>query len=123
METLDITREEAIETIQFDNEEFELDEVKEMTEKAKGVQKTEVKRGRKPQQKAEGTKMAGVTQQTRKKKDNPTKQNIINCLFEAIQKLEGVENAENPNKEKTIIFELDGNKFEIDLKQKRKPKA
>ena len=67
--------------------------------------------------------MAGVTTQTRKKKENPTKARIIEQLFKAIQELDGVENAENPNKEKTILFELDGNTFEIDLKQKRKPKA
>ena len=48
MEKLDLTREEALEMIAFDNEEFEMDEVQEMTEKAKKLQKTEVKRGRKP---------------------------------------------------------------------------
>lgn len=121
METLEVSREEALEIIAFDNEEFEMEEVQEMTEKAKKVQKTEVKRGRKP--KAESTQMAGVTQQKRAKKENPTKQNIIAQLFQAIQELENVQNAECPNKEKTIMFELDGNTFEIDLKQKRKPKA
>lgn len=121
MKTLDITEEEALEIIAFDNEEFELDEVQEMTEKAKKIQKTEVKRGRKPRAKGEG--VAGVTQQKRVKKENPTKASIIEKLFQAIQELEGVQNAECPNKEKTIMFELDGNTFEIDLKQKRKPKA
>lgn len=117
MKALDISREEAEELVAFDNEEFELEEVNEMTEKAKKVDKG-TKRGR-----PTGTKMAGVTTQTRKKKENPTKARIIEQLFKAIQELDGVENAENPNKEKTILFELDGNKFEIDLKQKRKPKA
>lgn len=117
MESLDISREEAIEMIAFDNEEFEIEEVQEMTEKAKEVVKTEVKRGRKP-----GTKMAGVTQQKRAKKENPTKATIIAALYETIKALQGVTNAENPNKEKTITFELDGNTYEIDLKQKRKPK-
>ena len=117
MKALDISREEAEELVAFDNEEFELEEVNEMTEKAKKADKG-TKRGRPP-----GTKMAGVTTQTRKKKENPTKARIIEQLFKAIQELDGVENAENPNKEKTILFELDGNTFEIDLKQKRKPKA
>ena len=117
MKALDISREEAEELVAFDNEEFELEEVNEMTEKAKKVDKG-TKRGR-----PTGTKMAGVTTQTRKKKENPTKARIIEKLFKAIQELDGVENAENPNKEKTILFELDGNTFEIDLKQKRKPKA
>ncbi len=117
MKALDISREEAEELVAFDNEEFELEEVNEMTEKAKKVDKG-TKRGR-----PTGTKMAGVTTQTRKKKENPTKARIIEQLFKAIQELDGVENAENPNKEKTILFELDGNTFEIDLKQKRKPKA
>lgn len=118
MATLEISRQEAEEIFAFDNEEFELEEVNEMTEKAKAVTKGE-KRGRKPQ----AEKMAGVTQQKRAKKENPTKSRIIEKLFQAIQELEGVENATNPNKEKTILFELDGNTFEIDLKQKRKPKA
>ena len=117
MKALDISREEAEELVAFDNEQFELEEVNEMTEKAKKVDKG-TKRGR-----PTGTKMAGVTTQTRKKKENPTKARIIEQLFKAIQELDGVENAENPNKEKTILFELDGNTFEIDLKQKRKPKA
>ena len=117
MKALDISREEAEELVAFDNEEFELEEVNEMTEKAKKADKG-TKRGR-----PSGTKMAGVTTQTRKKKENPTKARIIEQLFKAIQELDGVENAENPNKEKTILFELDGNTFEIDLKQKRKPKA
>ena len=117
MKALDISREEPEELVAFDNEEFELEEVNEMTEKAKKVDKG-TKRGR-----PTGTKMAGVTTQTRKKKENPTKARIIEQLFKAIQELDGVENAENPNKEKTILFELDGNTFEIDLKQKRKPKA
>ena len=117
MKALDISREEAEELVAFDNEEFELEEVNEMTEKAKKADKG-TKRGR-----PTATKMAGVTTQTRKKKENPTKARIIEQLFKAIQELDGVENAENPNKEKTILFELDGNTFEIDLKQKRKPKA
>ena len=117
MKALDISREEAEELVAFDNEEFELEEVNEMTEKAKKADKA-TKRGR-----PAGTKMARVTTQTRKKKENPTKARIIEQLFKAIQELDGVENAENPNKEKTILFELDGNTFEIDLKQKRKPKA
>lgn len=120
MESLDLTREEALEIIAFDNEEIELDEVNEMTEKAKKIDKGGVKRGRKP---GEKTGMLGVQNQTRKKKENPTKATIIAKLFGAIQELEGIQNATNPNLEKTIIFELDGNTFEIDLKQKRKPKA
>lgn len=121
MKALDITREEAEELVAFDNEEFELEEVQEMTEKAKKAEKP-VKRGR-PAGSKNKTGMAGITTQTRKKKENPTKATIIEQLFKAIQELEGVENAECPNKEKTILFELNGNKFEIDLKQKRQPKA
>lgn len=120
MATLEISREEAEELVAFDNEEFELEEVQEMTEKAKSIE-APVKRGRKP--KTEKTGMAGVTTQKRAKKENPTKATIIAKLFQAIQELEGVEKAENPNPEKTIMFELGGNTFEIDLKQKRKPKA
>ncbi len=122
MKTLEISREEAEELVAFDNEEFELEEVQEMTEKAKKIE-APVKRGRKPKTETAKTGMAGVTNQKRAKKENPTKSAIIAKLFQAIQELEGVEKAENPNPEKTIMFELGGNTFEIDLKQKRKPKA
>ena len=57
MKALDISREEAEELVAFDNEEFELEEVNEMTEKAKKADKG-TKRGR-----SAGTKMAGVTTQ------------------------------------------------------------
>lgn len=120
MESLEITEEEAREIIAFDNEEIELDEVDEMTEKAKEFQKTEVKRGRKPRAKGEGT--AGVTQQKRVKKDNPIKQNIITQILNGIENIEGIQNIQCINIEKTIVFEIDGNTYEIDLKQKRKPK-
>ena len=39
MKALDISREEAEELVAFDNEEFELEEVNEMTEKAKKADK------------------------------------------------------------------------------------
>lgn len=115
MKALEISREEAEELVAFDNEEFELEEVKEMTEKAKKADKG-TKRGR-----PTGTKMAGVTQQTRKKKENPTKARIIEIIEKALQ-AEGIAPSV-PNKEKTILFELDGHNFEIDLKQKRVPKT
>lgn len=120
MEALDITREEALEIIAFDNEEIELEEVNEMTEKAKKIDKGGTKRGRKP---GEKTGMLGVQNQTRAKKANPTKANIIAKLLQAVTELDNVENVTNPNVEKTILFEIDGNTYEIDLKQKRKPKA
>lgn len=120
METLQITREEAMEIIAFDKEEFELEEVQEMTEKAKKIDKG-TKRGKKATP-SDKPKMAGVTTQKRAKKENPTKKLIIETLLQAVQGLENVQNVENPNVEKTILFELNGNTFEIDLKQKRKPK-
>lgn len=120
MKTLEITREEALEIIAFDNEEFELEEVQEMTEKAKKVA-TPTKRGRKPKAESQKTGMAGVQNQTRAKKENPTKAKIIQIIGNAL-KAEGME-IDVKNAEKTILFELDGNTFEIDLKQKRKPKA
>ena len=71
MKALDISREEAEELVAFDNEEFELEEVNEMTEKAKKADKG-TKRGR-----PAGTKMAGVTTQTRKKKVSLHTGNIL----------------------------------------------
>lgn len=116
MEALEISREEAIEVIQFDDGELENEEVNEMTEKAKTVDKGE-KRGRKV-----GTKMAGVTQQTRKKKENPTKARVIRDIKTLLEGLGDIDNVEVPNPEKTIMFKIGEDVFEIDLKQKRKPK-
>lgn len=59
------------------------------------------------------------------RKENPTKQTIIAELAEFLTKNTeiGCENVEITNKEKLILFKIGDNTFEIDLKQKRKPKS
>ena len=54
-------------------------------------------------------------------KDNPTKEGLIQFLYEALA--DSVENLEIVNKTKLLAFNMNGEKFELDLKQKRKPKG
>lgn len=59
----------------------------------------------------------------KQKKANPTKEGIIAILAESLKNCGlTIENLEIPNKGKLITFTLDGNNFEIDLKQKRAKK-
>ena len=59
----------------------------------------------------------------KQKKANPTKEGIIAILAESLKSCGlTIENLEIPNKGKLITFTLDGNNFEIDLKQKRAKK-
>ena len=119
MLALGVSREEATELVEFDNEEFELEEVQEMERKAKGIIKAD--RAKAPKKESEKTGMLGVQNQKRAKKENPTKLRIMLILAKALQDQDFKIDVKNP--EKTILFELDGNTFEIDLKQKRQPKA
>lgn len=115
---LDITREESIELIQFDNGEVENEEVDRLTESAKKVSKEMRQISRAPE--TEKPKMAGVTTQTRKKKEDPTKQQIIQTINKALAEIENIENLKVENIEKTIFFTIEESNYEIDLKKKRK---
>lgn len=118
MESLGISKEEATELAEYDNEEFELEEVQEMAEKAKGIIKAD-RKVQKTRKKGEGTD--GVTTQKREKKINENKVRIIQTLEKAL-----IEEGLNPivkNNEKTILLEIGGKKYEIDLKEKREPKV
>ena len=121
MLALGVSREEATELVEFDNEEFELEEVQEMEKKAKGIIKAD--RAKAPKKENEKTGMLGVQNQKRAKKENPTKQEIIKALEKALQDLEIAVDVDVKNVEKTIMFKVGENTFEIDLKQKRQPKA
>lgn len=120
MEKLDLTREEAIELIHFDNGELDNLEEQLLTEKAKPIAKEMTQVSRKPME--EKPKMAGVTTQTRVRKEDKTKQLIIETIHASLLKLENVEKLEITNKEKTIILTIGEDDFEIDLKKKRKKK-
>lgn len=118
MQKLDITKDEAKELIAFDKGEIENTEVDELTKAAKPVQKLMTQVSRKPEE--EKPKMAGVTTQVRKRKEDKVKQLIIEVLKNGIAEIENIENIEVTNKEKTIFFNLGGERFEIDLIKKRK---
>lgn len=120
MEKLDLTREEAIELIHFDNGELDNLEEQLLTEKAKPIAKEMTQVSRKPME--EKPKMAGVTTQTRVRKEDKTKQLIIETIHASLLKLENAEKLEITNKEKTIILTIGEDDFEIDLKKKRKKK-
>lgn len=61
---------------------------------------------------------------TKKRKENPTKSNIISAIFQFLTEISTLcpENVEITNKERQISFECAGNTYELTLVQKRKPK-
>ena len=59
----------------------------------------------------------------RERKPNPTKEELIQFLFEALTVNDNLENLEVVNKAKLITFSMNGENFELDLKQKRKKKG
>ena len=60
----------------------------------------------------------------RERKPNATKGGLISELANFLEKMSGfaVENLEITNKERQIAFEIGGEKYELTLVQKRKPK-
>lgn len=62
------------------------------------------------------------TPKERVQKDNPTKEKIIQTIYNALQELD-TSNLTIENKGKIITFTLDNEDFKIDLTQKRKPKV
>lgn len=59
----------------------------------------------------------------RERKPNPTKEELIQFLFEALSVNDNLENLEVVNKAKLITFSMNDENFELDLKQKRKKKG
>lgn len=61
---------------------------------------------------------------TKKRKENPTKSNIISAIFQFLTEISTLcpENVEITNKERQIAFTIGENAFELTLVQKRKPK-
>lgn len=113
MTNLEITREEAMEMIDFDNDEFELEEVDEMTAKAKEINRAErmKENASKPRKKVE-----------RERKVNNEKAELVEMLLGALE-LFGIENAEVTKVEKLVEFSYKGKNFKFDLVQKREPKV
>lgn len=62
------------------------------------------------------------TPKERVQKENPTKELIIQTIYNALQQIDSISSVNIENKAKLITFELNNEQFKIDLVQKRKPK-
>ena len=63
------------------------------------------------------------TPKERVQKENPTKELIIQTIYNALQQIDNISSVNIENKAKLITFELNNEQFKVDLVQKRKPKA
>ena len=110
MKSLDISREEAEQLWEDDNNDYESDEMKEMAEKAKknGLLKV-------------GARQAGpaTEKKTRERKPNEDKRFLIDCLFDS---LKDFDNCEIVNPERQIDFLLNGAQYSVTLPAHRAPK-
>ena len=110
MKSLDISREEAEQLWEDDNNDYESDEMKEMAEKAKknGLLKV-------------GARQAGpaTEKKTRERKPNEDKRFLIDCLFDG---LKDFDNCEIVNPERQIDFLLNGVHYSVTLTAHRAPK-
>lgn len=93
------------------------------------VQEKATKKAEKPTETAEKSVKKGATAynfdtSTKKRKENPTKSNIIALLATFLTQNSEIsaENVEITNKERQIAFVIGENAFELTLVQKRKPK-
>ena len=110
MKSLDISREEAEQLWEDDNNDYESDEMKEMAEKAKkngllkvGARQAEPSKEKKP----------------RERKPNEDKRFLIDCLFDS---LKDFDNCEIVNPERQIDFWLNGVHYSVPLTAHRAPK-
>lgn len=110
MRNLGISRQECVEMYLSDEGFITNDEIIAMSEKAKtagaGAKATGEKAKRKPPV----------------RQPDEVKRAMVAALAEFISGQDGVTNAEVTNIERMIAFELGGDKFEITLTKKRKPK-
>lgn len=112
MKVLDISKDEAIEMWLEDEGYLENEEQEELCKKAKENRITATIHDAKDIQKK--------TQRERVRKENPTKRMVIAEIAKILP--EFAENIQVLNIEKLISFTIGDNTYEIDLKQKRKPK-
>jgi len=110
MHNLGITRQEAIDLYLSDNDFITNDEIVAMTVKAKAA--------------GTGAKATGekVAHKAPERKPDLVKRAGIAALSEFITGTEHVENVTITNIERMIAFEIGGDKFEVVLTKKRKPK-
>lgn len=109
MKTLEITEEEAIDTWLFDHDYVNNEQAQVLIDKAK----------------ANKTDKLYVNDKTKRKpvervaKTNPTKEFLIDLLWQTLQALENTENVKITNKNKLIEFCYNGKEFKLDLIEKR----
>ena len=110
MKALDISREEAEQLWEDDNNDYESDEMKEMAEKAKknGLLKVGARQVEPAKEK-----------KTRERKPNEDKRFLIDCLFDS---LKDFDNCEIVNPERQIDFWLNGIHYSVTLTAHRAPK-
>lgn len=114
MKTLELTKEEAIQMWLEDEGYLENEEQEELERKAKENRITATihqATAKDPRKK---------TQKERVRKENPTKEMVIREIAALLPKF--AEDIEVLNVGKLISFRIGEEKYEIDLKQKRKPK-
>lgn len=114
MKNLQLTKEEAIEMWLEDEGYLENEEQEELNKKAKDARITATIH------KAGGKDVQKKTQKERCRKENPTKEMVIREIAALLPNF--AENVEVLNVGKLISFSIGDEKYEIDLKQKRKPK-
>lgn len=112
MKVLGISKDEAIEMWLEDEGYLENEEQEELCKKAKENRITATIHDAKDVKKK--------TQRERVRKENPTKRMVIAEIAKILP--EFAENIQVLNIEKLISFTIGDNTYEIDLKQKRKPK-
>lgn len=119
MKSLECTREEAIELLEYD-EDVDKDRTTEydLTEEQKKVAKKYTKADRKKTVNAYGKTV------TRERKPDEDKQIIIDLLYTALKVADDdFSNLEIANKEKLITFTYNGNDYKLDLVKHRKKKG
>lgn len=110
MKSLDITEQEAVETWLFDHDYATNEQVEILSKKAK-ANKTD--------------KIVATDKTTRKPvervaKENPTKEFLVNQLYQALQPI--AQSIEITNKNKLIEFCYQDKQFKLDLVEKRQKK-
>ena len=96
-----------------DNDYLVNEEQNELDKNAKGKVKL-VANSEKPKKK---------TPKERVQKEKPTKELIIQTIYNALQQIDNISSVNVENKAKLITFELNNEQFKVDLVQKRKPKV
>ena len=113
MEKLQLNFWETVNLWLEDNDYIVNEEQEELDKEAKGKVKL-VAKTEKPVKK---------TPKERVQKENPTKELIIQTIYNALQQIDNISSVNVENKAKLITFELNNEQFKVDLVQKRKPKA